>query len=301
MIEIISSCTNSKTERPCKHLTIEYYNKDIALNKVIKIWKEVTQQNKSDKHLATRLYKGVGWKATMETYYLLSGTYSTNLYIASAGYGLISHNSKIASYNATFSPRTLNSIEKFNKEKISNIKWWDSINSFQVDYFADSSYIFIILPHNYLIATQNFIKELIEKYGNRVFIFRANQDEALSFMKNYTVDFDLRFNSYQTGTLSTLLQRAVLWFSKEIIKNSIPFEHKAFQEHIEDKMKDYKEYKMPKRIQLTEEQLNKEIENMIVNENIESASKGLRYLRKKGNACEQKRFFILFKKVKGQL
>ena len=232
---------------------------------------------------------------------MFSDYYETELYIASAGYGLIHHSTKISSYDATFAPRTLNSIEKFDKEKTSNMKWWDSINSFHVNSFSDDSYIFVILPHNYLIATQNFIKKLIEQHGKRVFIFRANQNKALSFMKKYTVEFDLRFNSYQTGTLSSLLARAVLWLSKEIVEHKIPFEHHLFQEHIEKKMKNYTQYKMPKREQLSEEKLIKKIENMIAKDGIESASKGLKKLRESGIACEQKRFGSLFKKVKSRL
>jgi len=301
MIEIISSCTNSKTKIPNKTLTIEYYDKEKSLDEIIKIWKNIINENKFDKYLTTYLYKGIGWKATLNTYNFFSNYYKTELYIASAGYGLIHHDTKISSYDATFAPRTLNSIDKFNKDKASNIKWWDSINSFQVNSFSDDSYIFVVLPHNYLIATQNFIQKLIEVHGKRVFIFRANQNEVLSFMKGYTVEFDLRFNSYQTGTLSSLLARAVLWLSKEIVEHKIPFEHHLFQEHIEKKMKNYTLYKMPKREQLSEEKLIKKIENMIANDGIRTASKGLRKLRESGIACEQKRFGSLFKKVKSQI
>jgi len=301
MIEIISSCTNSKTKIADKTLTIEYYNKEKNLDEIIKIWKDTIRKNKFDKYKTTNLYKGIGWRATLNTYNFFSDHYEAELYIASAGYGLIHHSTKISSYNATFAPRTLNSIEKFNQEKTSNIKWWDSINSFQVDSFSNDSYIFVILPHNYLIATQNFIKKLIKQHGKRVFIFRANQNEPLSFMQEYTVEFDLRFNSYQTGTLSSLLARAVLWLSKEIIEHNIPFEHHLFQEHIEKTMKNYTQYKMPKREQLSEEKLIKKIENMIANDGIISASKGLKKLRESGIACEQKRFGSLFKKVKSRL
>jgi len=301
MIEIISSCTNSKTKIADKTLTIEYYNKERSLDEIIKIWKNIIKENKFDKYVTTDLYKGIGWRATLNTYNLFSDHHETELYIASAGYGLIHHDTKISSYDATFTPRTSNSIDKFNKDKVSNIKWWDSINNFQVNSFSNESYIFVILPHNYLITTQNFIKKLIEQHGKRVFIFRANQNEALSFMKGYTVEFDLRFNSYQTGTLSSLLARAVLWLSKEIIEHKIAFEHHLFQEYIEKNMKNYSLYKMPKREQLSEEKLIQKIEDMIANDGIKSASKGLKALRESGIACEQKRFGSLFKKVKNRL
>jgi len=297
MITILSSCTNSKTKKADETLTIQYYSKLQPFNMVIKNWKDSIDKNINQKYLPLELYKGVGWKATIDTYKILSNYKRTELYIASAGYGLISHKKEIAPYNATFAPRTPNSIG----DKETNIEWWDSINQFRVEDFYKDSYFFIVLPHNYLMATQNFIKEMIERYGKRVFIFRVTKSEIMPFMQDYIVEFDLRFNSYQVGTLSTILSRAVLWLSKEIVEHKIPFKHYLFQKHIEEKMKDYTLYKMPKREQLSEEELIKKIENMITNDGITSASKGLRRLRESGIACEQKRFATLFKKVKGQL
>ena len=301
MITILSSCTNSKTKKADETLTIQYYSHKIHFHTVIEQWNESIEKSKHQKYLSTELYKGVGWKATIDTYKVLSMYDKIELYIASAGYGLISYKNKIASYDATFAPRTPNSIDKFRQDKKSNIEWWDNINQFSVENFSKDSFFFIILPHNYLIATQNFIKEMIEKYGKKVFIFRATQNKALPFMQEYTVEFDLRFNSFQTGTLSSLLSRAVLWLSQEIVEYKIPFEHHLFQNHIEEKMKNYTHYKMPKREQISEEELIKKIKNMITNEGITSASKGLKRLRESGIACEQKRFGTLFKKVKGRL
>lgn len=301
MIAILTSCTNSKTKKANKTLTIQHYQVEEFFDDVVELWKKEVNENDYAKYLVTELYKGVGWKATIDTNNKLSSKYKTALYIASAGYGLIASNSKIASYDATFAPRTSNSINKFTNDKRANIEWWDNINDFKIEDFPHDSYFFIILPHNYLIATQNFIKKIIEKYDKKVFIFIANQNETLSFMRGYTIEFDLRFNSYQTGTLSSLLARAVLWLTDEIIKHEIPFEHHLFQSHIEEKMKNYTHYKMPKREQLSEEDLIKEIEKMINKDEIESASRGLKKLRESGIACEQKRFGSLFKKVKSQL
>jgi hypothetical protein len=301
MITILASCTNSKTEKANEALTIQCYSHEKPFEKVIQSWKKSREESNSQRYLTTKLYKGVGWKATVDTYNFLSNYDKTKLYIASAGYGLISHTSKITPYNATFAPRTSNSIDKFTGDKRANIEWWDSINQFRAEDFSNDSYFFVILPHNYLLATQNFIKEMVEQYDKRVFIFRATKSEAIPFMQNYTVEFDLRFNSFQTGTLSSLLSRAVLWLSKEVVEYEIPFKHHLFQEHIEEKMKNYTQYKMPKREQLSEEEIIKKIKNMIINDKITSASKGLRRLRESGIACEQKRFSTLFKKVKGQL
>ncbi len=234
---------------------------------------------------------------------ILSSKTKTDLYIASAGYGLIHSDKDIYSYDCTFSSGDSNSISKFNNhlDSPSNILWWDKINTFSSDSFPDDSYFFIILPHDYLLAAQNFIQEIIHKYNKKVFIFIANKKSVPSFMEQNIVKFDSRFNSFQTGVMINILQRAVFWLSNEIIMKDIPLVHKDLQNHIDIKLAQYKTFTMPARKQLSEEEIYEKIRLMILYNNISSATQGLKYFRQLGFACEQKRFGKLFNEIKSEL
>jgi len=302
MINIISSCTNSKKQTSNESLRIETFNKSMDLEDIIKIWNNNIQKQGEITYKVSELYKGGSWKASLDTKVKLLKKYKTELYIASAGYGLIHSEGKILPYDSTFASSSSNSVSKFqNHSKVkSNTRWWNSINRFSLASFSDESYFFIILPHNYLMAAQDTIKSLINIFGNRVFIFTANKHSLPEFMKNNIIKFDSRFNNFQSGVISNMLQRAVLWLSNEITIKDIPLFHAALQNHIEKEMLKYESFVMPIRTKLSEEELYKNIKLMVEKENIQSASKGLKTFREMGYACEQKRFGKIFKEIKGK-
>lgn len=303
MINIISSCTNSKKQTPSKAFKIASFKTDMHLEDVIDIWNRNIEKKTDVVYEATKLYKGGAWRATLDTDAVLASKFNTNLYVASAGYGLIHSKTQICSYDSTFASSTINSINKFvvNSDKNANIVWWNMVNKFQLFSFQEGSYFFIVLPHEYLSAAQDTIKLLIEKFDKNVFIFIANKHPIPLFMKNNIVKFDSRFNNFQAGVLSNMLQRAVLWLSNEIIKKDIPLSHRELQNHIEIEMASYKKFNMPVRSKLTEEEIRIKIKNMILKDEISSASKGLKAFRNAGFACEQKRFGKIFRKVKSEL
>ena len=303
MINIISSCTNSKKQIPNESLKIESFNKNMDLEDIIKIWNNNIQKQGEASYKVSELYKGGSWKASVDTKKILCTKHRTELYIASAGYGLIHSEEKILPYDSTFASSTTNSINKFkNTSKIkANTRWWNSINTFSPASFSDESYFFIILPHSYLLAAQDTIKSLINTFDQKVFIFIANKHSLPEFMSDNIIKFDSRFNSFQSGVLSNMLQRAVLWLSNEIIIKGLPLSHVALQNHIENEMLNHDTFVMPIRIKLSEEEQYKKIKSMIEEENIQSASKGLKAFRAKGYACEQKRFGKIFKDIKGGL
>jgi len=303
MINIISSCTNSKKQIPSEIFTIANFDTDMYLCDVINIWSQNIKTKKAPVYTAAKLYKGSAWQATLNTKTILSSKFNTNLYVASAGYGLIHSETKICSYNSTFTSSTPNSINKFiiDSGKNANVEWWNSINKFELSSFQKGSYFFIILPHEYLSAAQDTIKFLIEKFDKNVFIFIANKNATPTFMKNHVIKFDSRFNNFQNGILSNILQRAVLWLSNEIIEKDIPLNHQVLQEHIETKMGIYEVFKMPIRKKLTDKETRIKIKNMILDNNITSATRGLKNLRNSGFACEQKRFGKIFREVQSEL
>ena len=301
MINIISSCTNSKKKIPTDIFKIASYESSMSVDDVLKLWKKHIYLKEEETHVAIDLYKGGAWKATLAIKETLLTKYETNLYIASAGYGLIHDSEQICAYDSTFATSTTNSIRKFsnNSTKDDNVFWWDGVNTFDLNTFSENDYFFIVLPYNYLYAAQNTVKQLINKFKNKIFIFVANQNKLPLFMSSYVIKIDSKFNNFEPGVQSNMLQRAVLWLSKEIIAKDISLNKKELQEHINEAMLKYDSFKMPIREKFSEEELYKKIKTLIEQENIPSASKGLKAFRKLGYACEQKRFGRIFKDIKG--
>ena len=302
MIYLISSCTNSKKNTAHPTLKISNLSTKWPLHRAIDQWLE-NITNSNPEVTALDLYKGASWQSTLETYRLLSSHIETKLFVASAGYGLIKAEKKITSYDSTFAANTENSISRFHNTSSdhSNTVWWDAINKITINDFSKDSTFFIILPYEYLLATQNFIKSLIEKFENKVLIFTANQKSVPCFMNPYLIQFDTRFNTFQKGTASSLLQRAVQWVSKEIIEKNIPLTRDAIQKHIDKTLSKHEKFEMPKREKIDESSIREKIVKMIESGQVNSASQGLRLFRQNGFACEQKRFGKLFREIKSEL
>lgn len=293
MIYLISSCTNVKSITPSnKHLL---RNHDLSsIEQTSFDWKETLSLSNIDKVPARKLYQGPSWKATLDIEKNFSSKFTTQLLIASAGHGLINSNEIICSYGTTFSKAHEDSIHNFTYTNNPTQKWWELINQFDIKSLNTKSYIFIFLPYDYLIALKDFIEDLIDIFDQRIYILLTSKNRLSTKITNRSLQFDTRFNSYEKGTLITLSQRCMRWLSNEIVTKELAFDHNTLQAHIDKFLSELEPYKIEQRSQLTNHELIKIITEQIKIENIKYATKGLKNLRMKGFACEQKRYGNLF-------
>lgn len=150
------------------------------------------------------------------------------------------------------------------------------------------------MPSEYLIALKDFIEDLIDVFDKRIYILLTSKTKLSNKIENRSLRFDTRFNSYEKGTLITLSQRCMRWLSNEIITKELPFEHNVLQNHIDTFLSNLAPYKVEQRKQLHDDDLVNIITDQIKLENIKSATQGLKRLRTKGFACEQKRYGKFF-------
>ncbi len=293
MIYLISSCTSVKSmTSDDKHLLRNY---DLSnIEKSCAEWKKNLSSDNIDKIPARKLYQGPSWKATLDVENFFSTKFTTQLLIASAGHGLINSNEMISSYGITFSKGHEDSIHNFKNIENPTQQWWTKINKFSLNSLNTESYIFLFLPSDYLIALKDFIENLIDIFDKRIFILSSSKNRLSSKIENRSLRFDTRFNSYEKGTFITLSQRCMRWLSNEVMTKELPLNHKILQNHIDIFLSELAPYKIEQRKQLNDNELMKIIINQIKIENIKSATQGLKNLRMKGFASEQKRYGKLF-------
>jgi len=297
MIYLISNCTNSKKITPLNNLILKNYCfKDI--NSSIENWNNNIKIPSINMTAAKELYKGHSWQEVLKGINILSQKYTTELLVSSAGYGLIESNERINSYQATFSKGNENSIHNFRSETMTpTITWWNKINKFDTSVLKKDSYIFINVSYEYLIAMQSTITELIETFGEKVFIIVLSQEKLPTIYDNYLLRFDTRFNTFEKGTITSIIPRFSRWLFKEIVEKDLELTNQKLQNHIDTFLSNFADYKIEKRIQCTNTQVIELISDHIINENIKSATQGLKKFRSLGYACEQKRYGQLFKQT----
>jgi len=300
MIYVISNCTNSKKLSPSNDLILENYyfnNIDKSLTK----WKKNINSSISDLTPAKELYKGHSWQETLKSIDILSKKFKTELLVSSAGYGLIDANKQISSYQATFSRGNINSIHNFKSSTLltPTVEWWDKVNNFNTSILNKSNYIFITVSYEYLIAMQNTIKELIETFGDKIFIIVLSKEKLPKIYDNHILRFDTRFNSFEKGTINSIISRFTKWFFNEIVTYDLELSNKILQNHIDNFLLSFPVYTIPNRKQLSDTEILNIIKEQTKNKQITSKTKGLTNLRSQGYACSQDRYGKLYTKIKG--
>lgn len=298
MIYLLSNCTNSKRLIPQEAMLIKNYSfNDINIS--ITKWKE-NSKFASGMITAKELYKGHSWQETLKNIDILSQISTTKLLISSAGYGLINSDQKINSYQATFSKGNENSIYNFRNDLIVNptIIWWDKINNFDISELDENAYMFINVSYEYLIAMQNTIKQLIDIFKDKLFIIVLSKDKLPDAYTKNILRFDTRFNSFENGTISSIIPRFSKWLFNEIVNKDLNFNNEIIQKYIDSFLSKFPTYDVPNRKQLTNEDISNLIIKQIQTKDIKSKSNGLKNLRAQGYACSQERYGKLYAKVK---
>ncbi|KKL96461.1 hypothetical protein LCGC14_1844270 [marine sediment metagenome] len=183
-IHLITNCTSRKLHK----LTSKVHLKDISKDAISpsENWTKILSKQ-VDLLPALDAYAGDHWAKVKDIERL-----GASLWIVSAGYGLISADTKICSYNATFNSNDENSVSKFySKENLKekNRCWWKDIHkgresSIEKIYFDHPGDIFFIaLPPNYLKVIEPELDNLASCGVinlHNTYIFSSKQDLSLS-------------------------------------------------------------------------------------------------------------------------
>lgn len=298
MIYLISNCTNAKKCIADNILLFRNYT-NLNLNEAVTKWIENRENDSTNSLESRKMYKGTSWNSVLESEKNFSKLDNTTLLVSSAGYGLIDANTKIKSYGITFAKKHDDSIPNIKGSLLEGVttSWWDNINKFKIETLQANSVVFIAVSYEYLIAMENTINKLIKKFDKKVFIIVLSQKKLPIVYKNHILKFDTRFNTYEKGTLNSIIARFMRWLSNEICKYNLEFNHIKLQNHIDTFLEKFDLYTTSTGRQISDNEISKIINNQIKNKKIMSKTSGLRDIRTMGFACEQKRYGNLFKKT----
>jgi len=181
--------TNSVNFSDFKSLCLNCTGRSLSSCLVIRGWMEKLQKA-SERVQAIDLYEGRGFTFVREAFLKIDeDKFEKDLWIISAGYGLLSHNEEVTKYNATFSH---SGKENF----IKCPAWWDILTEYNDDYLyrrinslRNGDTVFITLGDDYANKILNDIKRsvpLCEVY----FIVSGKVHNTLQELdKHQNVDF----------------------------------------------------------------------------------------------------------------
>ena len=234
-----------------------------------------------------RLYAGDAWARAMD----LQGAardagFDPDLFVASAGLGLVHISEAVPAYGATFDQTSEDAVSS---DFESARSWW---NHFQAaggkglrDVAADST--LIVLSASYAVALDDDLHDLAAMGRDTLLIGGHTDIPGLS-----RLPADLSLRAELGGTASSLLNRmAATWLSHT---GGTILTSEATQETWDEWASTRRRQPTPRRETLTDAEVRSFVKGLREANPRVSKSRALRALRDHGHACEQRRFGSLY-------
>ena len=257
------------------------------------------------------IYKGDHWSAAKDIRNLGGGE-KHQIWVCSAGYGLLSLDDKVPSYSATFSGSNPDSVVAKSKvlDRRSGLAdWWDSLckwpksslrpkrSVLSLAVASPDTPLIVIGSDEYLFAMQRDLQAALAKLSspNLLSIFSAGCKQLEGLDQNL-IPYDARMQSYVGGALRSLNMRVARWALAECGRAKPT--KKLLQKKVSEQLKNQPAFAMPIRKPITDDAVRKFILRELNRDSRACHSPLLRKLREQNKACEQKRFASLFREVK---
>lgn len=304
-VHLITNCTNLKKSNIQGKITLESLIKKYNSQSIVSAWFE-RLENAEQKVPANEVYAGDHWKVASSI-----SIPDLDLWVLSAGYGLIHSSSYIGSYDATFSKGSENSI---NKTGLSNKEWWERLHQLRnsegfkcnslhslVSTNVDDVF-FIAASPDYLRVIQDELKELLldKKLTNKNLFIISSKHNIDKKLTPYFLESSADFcSTLKGGRVSLNIRLAKYLLEQDNVNTFSP-------NHVIDKYNHLQKTSVKLSVNNRQKLTDAEINNFIIKE-LESnqglktsATMLLKKLRSKNLACEQKRFTKLLNKIKLQ-
>ncbi len=312
---VIVTCTKRKTVAVPEGLKLRCVRR-APIEKKSALWCKRLVASRADSIPARQLYSGDHWSIarSMESVTTSHGN-SVRLWIASAGYGLISMDSLLKPYSATFSRDHPDSIsQKTTNDNCASVYqlWWASMTQSNIvhssgprtikEIVADSpnTPLLVIASENYLLALEKDLQASLLQLNDSdlLSVFSAGC-KSLKRLTGHLVPYDARMQHAVGGALRSLNMRVAL-MALVSCRRSRPT-YSVFRKKLAYLMRAQPELTKFDRRPIADA----EVRQFILRElNKDSAARHtplLRKLRDNGRACEQKRFTRLFREVQEQI
>jgi hypothetical protein len=297
---VATNCTNRKRFAPSRALQGRYLPQATA-KEVADEW---VRRIKSAEAVsaAAELYQGRAFAEAKAA----ARSLEADLYIVSAGLGLVHSRREVPSYNLTVTERSSNNVLHRCTDVPAAEDWWQAVNaSFQTQSLSSRiarsahDYWLIAIPKTYYRMLRNDLARLDKKDLARIRLFGPREDAANDVVLQRTlISLDDRLDGPDSdirGTRSDFAQRAMAFFIRNVLmrkQDGDVASHRRATAGLLGNMAWPKQ--VPKRAPATDDQICKRLDQFWKKGNGQS-TKLLRVLRDDLLiACEESRFRKLF-------
>lgn len=302
---LITTCSNKKSISVEKRLEARNLNKG-TLKEISSAWRLGIKEHKF-RLPANEMYSGRAFYEARRAQEVAG----SDLWIISAGLGLIKEDEEIPGYDLTISGGSPNSVrERIIDGNFTLSEWWSEVNRLrrpkrsisnlladnprQLVLIAASSAYFQLIQQDLLSATDAQLRKV------RIIGCESN-DSIDGRLSPYVMPYADRLDgdgSPIPGTKADLPQRALFHFTSEIAINAPKASSGEHAEQIKHGLAHVKKQETPKRQKMSDDEIIASISEFWDEANGKSQEMLVLLRKKKGIACEQSRFGRLFKIAK---
>jgi hypothetical protein len=302
-LHIVASCADRKRHPPAVRLR-DIDGDSVALRFLA--WRDALGQSNGPRSRAEDLYQGGYWSVVRELRGLAARMgWASQLWIASAGYGVVSSDKQLLSYSATFSSGHEDSVSSLDETDAAR-KWWSCATAARGGLGSSlaslvkkepRATVLVIASPAYVDAMFDDLAEATEHVRARGAVFVISSRSPANAAGSNWIPSSSALQGSLGGALVSLHARV----ARHLIANIPPRDFR--KEKLAQMTKKLNEEAGPtvKRapgVAMTDDNVIAFIRQRVAVDAKASHTRLLRELRESGQACEQGRFRRLFKQVK---
>ncbi len=304
LVRVVVTCANRKVAVPSRDLRLGTYPTDLRTR--ANRWTKRLDSPRTDPLEARHLYQGEHWSVVKRMVDQASDFGCiAEVWIVSAGYGLVPISANLESYNATFSSGSDDSVVRSKADQRDNQAWWGLLTSRQnrnlpgpqnlteLALQNTSAPMIVALSKVYLQAVRHDLTSAAKAMGKKADLMLVSAGTPPGGLEEVQLPCDARFLTSLGGSRISLNARV----ADRIIATSGQHEFDSAKvrdllqkdlDHSEDILRYHRR-----------KQTDSEIQDWIRTrlDNDYSCSSLLRELRDGGFACEQRRFARLYGEI----
>lgn len=310
-IHLITTCTNGKNGLSNGTLSLSKYTSGhISSEMLINSWCSAVNSAipASASVCAVDLYKGGHW-ATAKA---ILKEYPIDLWILSAGLGLLNHKDKVLPYQATFAKGYEESIPSYSHQYVGKSfhrTWWKEINERSPFNLQHPTSITALMKRNnrdYFIicGSPDYINAIELDIINGLQHLNDSQKQLLIITsKKINVrleSFLFKSNQYMAQWLKCNMLMLNISLARYLVKEFVGSKADnlhLLSQQLTKKLENLPEREFKKGIRRSLEEVNAYILNLLIRQPGISATQALRIFRDGGNSFEEKRFRVVFKAI----
>lgn len=309
-INIVVSCTNSKRGIVPSELHLRNYRGSGSLEAAADQWIRVTERPELARVPARDLYKGGYW-SVVRSFQQPGDSWEIQVWICSAGYGLLSSSDPISPYAATFSydhEDSVNQLAPALKPRAALRAWWKSIaarSSRPVRTLSDLASrdadvpLLIALSGNYLAAIEEDFLDLVSRTRPDQVAIVSCSSAPSQAQEQFRLPSDERLQTVVAGAKTSINARLVSLAMDKVRANG-SFSRAQLSEQFAELLTRTPLPAKPSRVPKSDQEVEEFVARALVREPNASKSMLLRRFRDSGFACEQHRFSRLYADAKAK-